>query len=312
MTEILVLCTWWEPNYWETDKEAPYPQKSIKPVEHLKSRTPIPAVGVYTKGRGRDYTNRPPCFLIIKSISENEKGEPLFDFHYLSQMPGLRSADLLSEIRKRDLFFSVSDEEALVALEKLGVEPPSDWLKLLEVKALVTQSWLNWIGEHFRDTLQTISNDAYEDRIAEIFSAIGFEVKQLGHKKEGEYPDGIAFSKDYAIVYDCKNRVDYFINANDKRAMTKYVQHMKRRIKEQREIEETHFAFVAHSYGRVENVSHIERETSTKGLLLTSESLLYLLFKKLKLGRSFLLADFEDLISNQVVTKERVDTVYGK
>jgi hypothetical protein len=310
MAEIVVLCTYWEPNYWERDRVAPYPQRSIEPVEHLKNKAPIPAIGVYTKGKGRDYTHRHPCFLILKNISENEKREPQFDFHYISQMSGVTSAQFLNEIPKKDLFFSASEESILPVLERYNVKPPQQWQKLLETKVLPLPSWQEWRGKHFQDILQTISNDEYEDKIAEIFSALGFEVEQLGHKKEGEYPDGIAYSKDFAIIYDCKNRTNYFLNASDKRAITKYVQYAKRRIEERKKIEKAYFAIIAHSYDKVENINDIEKETSSKGFLLTSEVMLYLLYKKLSLGPSFLLADFEELISNQVIKIENVKDIY--
>lgn len=310
MEEILVLSTYWEPNYWERDKVAPYPQRSIESVKHMKNRVPIPAIGVYTKGKGKDYTHRPPCFLIIKNISENEKGEPQFDFHFISQMQGTTSAQFLSEIPKRELFYSLAEEEAFSVLEKLGSTPPQEWQKLFEEKPSLLTSWLDWIGKHFQEIQQTMSNNEYEDKIAEIFTALGFEVEQLGHRQEGEYPDGIAYSKNFAIIYDCKNRNNYFLNAEDKRAITRYVQHTKRRIEERRKIEKVHFALIAHSYNKVENISDIEKETSSKGLLLTSEAMIYLLYKKLALGPKFLLTDFEELITNKVIDIESIKNVY--
>jgi hypothetical protein len=312
MAEILVLCTYWEADYWENDKEAPYPKTSIKPIRHLKNTLPLAGIGVYTKGKDRDFTAQPPCFLIIKNITENEKGEPQFDFHHVSKMQDITSSMFLNEIGIRNLFFTVSEEKVLPVLEKFGITPPPEWQKLLEAKPPPSSSWLDWIGKRFKDILQTISNNEYEDRIAEIFQALGFEVEQQGHKKEGEYPDGIAYSKDFAIIYDCKNRSSYFLNANDKRAMTKYVQTAKKRIEGQKEIGKVYFAFVTHSYDKVESISDIEKETASKGLLLTSETLLYLLFKKLSLGRSFYIAGFEELISNQAVTLENVDRIYGR
>jgi len=312
MAEILVLCTWWKPDYWERDEIAPYPKMPIKSVQHVKNALPLAGIGVYTKGRGRDFTAQPPCFLIVKNITENEKGEPQFDFHHISKMQGITSSMFLNEIGKRNLFFTVSENEVLTVLEKFGIKPPPEWQKLLETKPPAAPSWPDWISKYFQDILQTISNNEYEDRVAEIFRALGFEVEQLGHKKEGEYPDGIAYSKDFAIIYYCKNRTNYFLNANDKRAMTKYVQDAKRRIEEQKEIGKVYFAFIAHSYDKVENISDIEKETSSKGLLLISETLLYLLFKKLSLGRAFYIAGFEKLISNQVVTTENVERIYGR
>jgi hypothetical protein len=310
MTDVLILCTWWEVDYWENDKVAPYTKRTIKPVQHLKNSLPLPAIGIYTKGRDKDYTSQPPCFLTIKSIDENEKSEPLFDFHYISKIEKLTSFTLLKEIGIRDLFFTVPQEKILNILERFNIKPPSEWQKLLEAKP--SPFWLEWIGKHFQDILQPISNPEYEDRIAEILHALGFEVEQLGHRKEGEYPDGIAYSKDFAVIYDCKNRSNYFLNANDKRAMIKYVNYVKRRIQEQKGMEKVYFAFIAHSYDNMESISDIEKETSSKGFLFTSEALLYLLSKKISLGRSFLLADFEGLISNQAVTIEVVDNIYGR
>jgi hypothetical protein len=310
MAEILVLCTYWEQDYWENDKIAPYPKRSITPIQHLRNTLPLAGIGIYTKGKDRDFTAQPPCFLIVKNITQNEKEEPQFDFHYVSKMQGITSSGLLDEMGVRNLFFSLSEEKVLPILEKLSIKPPPEWQKQLETKSLPSQSWLDWVGGYFQDIMQTISNNEYEDKVAEIFSALGFDVEQLGHKKEGEYADGIAYSKDFAIIYDCKNRTDYFLNANDKRAVIKYVQHAKKRIEERKKIERVYFAIVAHSYDQVENISNIEKETSSKGFLLTSEVMLYLLYRKLSLGPSFLLTDFEELISNQVIKIEDVKDTY--
>jgi hypothetical protein len=308
--EVLVLCTFWSSDYWESDKVAPYPKRSIKPIQHLKKALPLAGIGVYIRGKGQDFSSQPPCFLIVNNIIENEKGEPQFDFHFISKMEGISSSEFLHEIGDKGLFFSVPQGKILSILNKYAIEPPQQWKALLEEGP--QPSWQDWVGKRFLDILNPISNSEYEDRVAEIFNALGFEVEQMGYKKEGEYPDGIIYSRDFAIVYDCKNRSNYFLDAKDKRAMIKYVQYAKRRIEEQRGINKIYFAFIAHSYERVENISDIEKETSTKGLLLTTEALLYLIFKKLSLGRSFLLADFEELISNQIITAESIERVYGR
>jgi hypothetical protein len=310
MKEVLVLCTFWSGDYWESDKVAPYPKRSIKPVQHLKNVLPLAGIGIYTKGKRRDFSSQPPCFLIVNGIDENEKGEPQFDFHFISKMEGISSSEFLRETGDQGLFFSTTQGKILSILDKYDIKPPQQWKALLEEG--LQPSWQDWVGKRFLDILKPISNSEYEDRVAEIFNALGFEVEQMGCKKEGEYPDGIIYSKDFAIVYDCKNRSNYFLDARDKRAMIKYVQYAKRRIEEQRGIYKVYFAFIAHSYEKVENISDIEKETSTKGLLFTTEALLYLIFKKLSLGRLFLLADFEELISNQIVTVESIEKVYGR
>lgn len=310
MKEILILCTSWAEDYWETDKIAPYPKTSIKPVKHLKKALPVPAIGVYIKQRERDLTSLSPCFLIVRNIRENEGGEPLFDFHFAAKVEGLTSMRFLSEIGGKRLFYTVPQERVLKALSRFGIEPPPEWKMLLEAKA--KPSWLDWVGRHFKEVLKPISNLQYEDRVAEIFNSLGFEVEQMGYKREGEYPDGIIYSKDFAVVYDCKNRSNYFLDAKDKRAMIRYVQYAKRRIEEQKGIERVYFAFIAHSHREaLKNLSSVEKGTSTKGTLFTSETLLYLLYKRLCLGPRFLLVDFEELISGQLVTQETIDKVYG-
>jgi len=283
---------------------------SIAPVRHLKHASTIPGIGVYIKGKKADFRSMPPCFLVIKSIEETERGEPLFDLHFVQKMERISSAQLIAEIGRQGFFFIIPQEKVLGALNKLGIHPPSEWKTLLSEKP--QPSWQNWIGEHFLSILEPVSANEYEDRIAEALRALGFEVEQMGYKKEGEYPDGIIYGRDFSIVYDCKNRPDYFLDAKDKRAMIKYIQDAKRRIKEKRGIGKVYFALVTHSYNqRIKNLSDIEKETSTKGTLFTSESLLYLLFKKLSLGQSFLLTDFEGLVSGQIVTRENIDKVYS-
>jgi hypothetical protein len=135
----------------------------------------------------------------------------------------------------------VPQEKVLRALRNFSIALPAEWEMLLEEK--IQPSWRDWVGKHFQEILQPISNQEYEDRVAEILKALGFEVEQMGHRREGEYPDGIIYSRDFAIVFDCKNRSNYFLDAKDKRAMIRYVQYAKRRIREQKRIEKVYLTF---------------------------------------------------------------------
>lgn len=310
MNEVLVLYTDWARDYWEEDKTAPYPKRSIATVRHLKHVPQIPGIGVYMSGKKADFSAVSPCFIVVRNVEENEKGEPLFQFHFMQKID-ISSATLTAEIGKHQLFFTIPKEEILGILDKLGIKPPSEWITLQG--AALQPSWQNWTGEHFLGILKSVSSTEYEDRTAHVFRALGFDVNQMGYTKEGEYPDGIAHSADFSIVYDCKNSKDYFLDARDKRALIKYIQDAKRRIREERGIEKVRFVIVAHSFDqRARNLNDIEKETSTKGFLLTSEALLYLLFKKLSLGRKFLLANFEELVSAQIVTMDSIDKAYGR
>jgi len=279
-------------------------------IKHLKSKTPLLGIGLYIKQKLLNFTSQAPCFLIIKGITEDERGVPQFDIHFVKKMEGVTSSQFLSRIGgSPELFFAFPQDKILDILQKLGITPPSEWGALLEEETEL--SWQSWIGKRFLSLSENISNDYYEDRVAEIFGALDFEVEQMGHKRQGELPDGILYSKDFAIVYDCKNRPSYYLDTKDRRAMTSYVEDAKRRIGERQRIGRVYFALIAHSFDeQLDNLGEIERATSSKGILLTSHTLLYLLFKKLSLGSSFLLADFEKLISSHVITIDHVDRVY--
>ncbi len=271
---------------------------------------PVPGIGAYVKQKKGDFTSRSPCFLIIRGIRENEKQEPAFDFQFLAKMEGITSSQLLQYFGNQGLFFSVNGEKVLETLERLRAEAPSEWKQLLGLE--VVPSWKDWLGQHFLNILGPISNNEYENKVAQIFNALGFEVEQMGYKREGECPDGIIYGKDFAIVYDCKNRTDYLLDAPDKRAMIRYVQVAKRRVREREAIEKVYFAYVAHSYHQnTKNLGDIEKQAGTKGMLLTSETSLYLFYKKLRAGKSFLLADFEELAIGVVVRQEDVERVYS-
>ena len=308
MREVLILCTGWSENYWETNSMVRYPGRGLETIQYLKEGLPLAGIGVYIKHRDKDLSSNPPCFLIVNEINENDRGELQFSIQFVSKIENLPSHRLLSRIGFQDLFFSMPGEKLLEVLDRLGVRIPSQWRMLVEESL----RWRDWIGKHFQEVLKPASNEDYEDRVAEIFRAIGFEVDQFGYRKEGEYPDGIIYAKDFAVVYDYKNRFNYSLDARDKRAMISYVQQARRRIEEQYGIRKVYFAFIAPSYGNVDYLSDIEKDSSTKGALFTSEALLYLLFKKLSMGKSFLLADFEKLVSSQIVTRDAVKKVYGE
>ena len=308
--EILVLCTGWEPDYWEKKEKTYYPRKLAESVTHLKQQTPIPGIGAYTKYRDRDLSHQPPAFIIIEEIGENERKEPTFKIRYLGRIGGLKSRTLFRELGRQELLFTVGYREVRGIFEKYGVKPPKIWMEAL--RSLERPEWMNWIGAHYLTILEYPRAEDYEDIVADIFTALGFEVDQMGHLKEGEYPDGILHTREYSIVYDCKDIYNYYIDAKSKRAMRKYIEQARKRIKEERGITRVYFAYIAHSFNRggFKNLAEIEKTTGTKGLLITTKALLYLLYKKLKMGRKFLLADFEELITGEIIAENQINKVY--
>ncbi|AWR96154.1 hypothetical protein DFR86_00400 [Acidianus sulfidivorans JP7] len=311
-SEVLILTTDWEVDYWDKDRLARYTSVDAKSITHLVGKTPVAGIGVYSKIRRRDLSNLEPSFLVVKGININEIGEPYFDIHYIDKMHGIKSKEFLREIGERKLFFTLPAERVLEILKQFNISPPAEWLELLR-STKKTNDWKDWIGRHFLGILDksSIGNEEFEDRIAEIFKALGFEVEQLGHKIKGEYPDGIVYWGDYAIIYDCKNRENYYLNADDKRALKEYVENYKKKLQQSKNIR-IFFAIIAHSFENFDDkIAEIERETLTKGVLFTSNTMLYLLYKKLALGVNFSLNDFEKLILSKPVTIEIIDKVYS-
>ena len=60
MKKVLLLATGWEPDYWESDKEAPYPKldyRSLPDWEDLSRNCPLPGIGRYIKQKGQDFSS---------------------------------------------------------------------------------------------------------------------------------------------------------------------------------------------------------------------------------------------------------------
>jgi len=82
----------------------------MEAIRHLKDSLPLAGIGAYIKQKERNFSQRPPCFLIIRNIDENEKGEPRFDIHFMARMEEITSLKLLDKTGTRDLFFNVSQD----------------------------------------------------------------------------------------------------------------------------------------------------------------------------------------------------------
>ncbi|ADT85191.1 hypothetical protein [Thermococcus barophilus] len=303
MKRVLVLETAWAEDYWESAKEAPYPKRSYKELkdwENLKKSLPLPGLGVYIKqtikGKIHDYLHKPFVYLRVKGMKYNEKGEPHFDFEPIGKAK-VKSEELLKRLpNKSALFFSISPKEIIQILEELGEKPPKEWLKLLEGEAR-GWNWKDWIGKYFSDIEEEeLSNDEFEDRIADLLKAIGFNVIQKGHKLEGEFADGIAWIDNYYIVYDCKNRWNYTPTDSDIRAIKKYLEdEMKRNGEENR----YYPVFIAKSVGM-----NIKKDV----FCIPVNSLLYLLYKKLQLGPKFKLGPIKKILDDKnPLTIETID-----
>lgn len=306
MKKILLLATRWQPDYWESDKEAPYPgtiYTDLPEWDSLSASCPLPGIGRYIKYRDKDYSLNPFVYLkIIGMRYDSNTKKPYFDFKTLTKSK--RESSILEgklPSNNRRLFSVIEPEKLIGILQDIGEELPEEWKKLIEIKEEIIR-WKNYIGKYFLEIDErTLGNNEFEDRVAMLLNALGFETEQKGHKIPGEYPDGIAsFGNNYAIVYDCKNTQNFFPSAEDERAIKKYLDDEKK-IKSEQNI---YCAFIAKSF----------RGNSRKDIFyLTMNSLRYLLYKKLSLGSKFNLSPLKKTLTNFIpLTIETIDKEWIK
>ncbi|HAZ07373.1 MAG TPA: hypothetical protein DCZ01_02370 [Elusimicrobia bacterium] len=139
----------------------------------------------------------------------------------------------------------------------------------------------------------------FEDRVALAFQVLGFEVTKLG-QGTGRNPDGIAYCREhnYAILFDAKGYKDGYGIGVDDRNVIEYIKTHERDLRKQG-YANFYFCFVSATFrgdGKA-NTDRIRRETGTKSVvLLSAESLLQLVARKIERPRDFELGDFQDLL----------------
>jgi hypothetical protein len=253
-------------------------------------------------------------FLLVNEIVINGKGEPTFLYKWLGKSEvGSEQLDRIVPKGIQLYYYTLTHQELLAIVEKLHLKPPAEWLGVfgeIEIDPSIpiegipkSQSWQRYIGQHFLDLNgPPLSNYLFEDTVADLLIALGFEVVPKGHLTVGEYPDGVAvFRGDFSIVYDCKNRAQYFPPAEDKRALDTYYKNEKLANDKKYEM---FSAFIAKSFDNPN-----QREVH----LLSTESLSYLLYKKLLLGDHFTLSPMRKILANkQYLTHDLIDKEWQK
>jgi len=300
VNKVIVLCTVWKEDYWEKPGEAPYRKRSYMEIPEwniLSRNCPLPGLGIYTKKRGKDYTYRNFVYLRIDEMKVDEAGQPHFIFNLIktSKSPSIKFLDKYPQGAK-----DYSMHWLLIRYWKhygsWGEEPPEEWVKLVE-RVKPEDRWREYIGKIFLELIDSeLSNEEFEDRCFELLRAIGFEVRQLGHTVTGEYPDGeISINGDIVLVYDCKNIHNYTPKIEEKRKLNEYVEDAKLMYKDR----EVHGIFIAKSFGRIQRSDF---------LLFPVNALVYLLYKRIKLGRRFNLLPIRKIVKkNYILSKTLID-----
>lgn len=171
-----------------------------------------------------------------------------------------------------------------------NINEPEEQMPTASGGAVVNTSlndWKNYIGKvYLLLMLEELSNDDFEDIVAQLLIALGFDVLQKGHLLFGAYPDGFArIDENFGIVYDCKNSRNFFATEEDIRAINQYYQDEKNKNEQMKIFK----VFITKS----------SKAISRGDIFVWSvESLLYLLYKKLTLGNKFQLSPLKNILIN--------------
>lgn len=315
----ILLSTVWDPDYFETDKEAPYPKFNYNQLanwNNLANELPLRALGIY-KGN-----NINQCFTFLKVVGmrHDDLNAPHFDFRTISRsnVTSSRLIDALPTNIRRQIFSSIDYNVLLNILKNIGANLPQEWLNTQENiinpvptpnivndaptpdivnNVTTTSNYLDFIGDYYKRLLTVnLNNDEFEDLTASLLIALGFSVTQRGHNVVAAVTDGVAsFENKIALVYDCKNSNDFVLREDFKRAINQYVNDERRRRNE----EEFYPVFISRGFVN----------PNCPGFhCFTIDSLLYLLYKKLLLGNKFSLRPMSIILTNNSeFSKNRID-----
>jgi len=282
--DVVILATDWHPRFWQRTRDATFFGERLE----WDVSVPCPAIGVYGKFSKPNLGHEPPSFLIIQEVQRNERG-PTFRTEHLAVVQGVTSDQLREELglRQFNLIGRMNPDQVVKAFQRLHVSLPERWTELLVREESPGDEWL---PPRF-SLPESTSNDLFEDRVAEMFRAIGYKVDQRGHRTPGRDADGIAQSGSlYAIVYDAKNCYGYQLPTSDQRAMIDYVKDALESFRA-REVNITvYFAFVARGFGdsALEGLSRVHSELGDVfGVLLPLDTLQQLVRMKLQRGPTF-------------------------
>lgn len=218
----------------------------------------------------------------------------------ISELSSKALLDQLPQLSGK-LFLSLKSDVVLNALLAIGETSPDEWLKLAKgTSSLKTVSWQDYIGRYFLELNNTnLSDDEFEDRCFTLLKVIGFKkVKQFGHTvnlcKGVPYPDGEAhIDDDIVIVYDCKNSSNFSPGIDQNEKLRSYINNAKDQYKEK----EVYGIFIAKDFNQIQG---------SEFLYCSVSDLVYILYKKLKLGIEFDLLPMRKIIKKKYSLSQRL------
>lgn len=293
---IVILCTRYSNDYFNNPQQrASYELRFFTPLmlRQLQDlQYPVRALGVYVA----EHSQTPFKLLKVNTIN-TDNANVCFDIEPLPIHHNIPSADFQRETNR--LVELRDDTQIIDILHRLNIAIPQEWTNNGPTPPI---SWEDWIGSYFKKlNSDNISSDDFENITAHLLKALGFQIEQMGHTRQGAFPDGIikAPNLNFAFIYDCKYANNYYPITDDSRAMDSYMNHEGARLKETNPNLKVYPCFIARSFAN--NV----REKAN--LYLTVENLLYILFKRLKKGLEFSLVPFERAYERRVIDRQFID-----
>lgn len=294
----LVLATKYSPNYWQRRNAlAPFANQLNDAViensyQQINAQCPMLGIGYYKNSNRPNGTTGFENFDYIKITGIKQNALHDYTVHYdFIQSSNTQSINLEHLLPPGlGYIFSIfqNDNQIIHILNQLGetfpvlpVQNIPTVQNVLQVNVVTpniqqNNNWKDYIGRYFLELLtNNLGNNDFEDRVHELIVALGYDVKQKGHNVVGAYPDGIINLENNILIYDCKNSNNFYNDIQENRKMNDYIN--------QERLVNPNFSiygiFIAKSF-----TNNINRNNY---FFYNTESLLYLLYTRLKSGRKF-------------------------
>ena len=284
----IILATRWQPGYWQQGGTAPFSGALAGTIPQvmdiINDNCPIVGIGYYKRSPNPVGATGNENFEYIKINGITQNGPADFSISY----EFIRTSNTQSNILSQHipglyfLFYDNNNENILINILHLLhedipviIEPPIINVPPVIIIPPVTY-WHNYIGNYFLELRNNGLGDGdFEDRVYKLLVALGFDVKQEGHTTPGAYPDGTITIQNYKLIYDCKNRDNYFPVQADVNQMTNYINNNNMQFPNF----QNRGIFIARNFGNIQNRHNY--------FYYKVDDLLYLYFKKIILGNNF-------------------------
>ncbi|HEX2787377.1 MAG TPA: hypothetical protein VHP32_05675 [Ignavibacteria bacterium] len=288
MSKVIILATK-RKNFWEKANDADFLETEVNFKEFKNNfELPVIAIGRYYKDSSKEKFS----YIKIKDI-RNFDSKVYFSFEPFlkSDIESNKLEDWLRSFNfNYRLACSVDTNKISEFYKKNSNLIPSFFIRSNHKEEI---TWKDYVGKYYLELENELNDNDFEDRVARLLQALGFEVIQIGYKIIGAYADGVALIKNvntkYGIVYDCKNSNSFYPEDKFLRALEKYREHEINK----RDISELHPVFISKKFEK------IEKSEKFRCQYFEIESLLFLLSVKLKKGNLFTLSPFKNILSSK-------------